>query len=86
MGGGIIEHIGKESFWVMGFHMVGFHVFTTLLSFFGIEFEHHFTTPNIGTNVFLLFGYLTFGVGIPLIIRFIFSKKTILLYGKKCNK
>lgn len=84
--GGIIEHIGKESFWVMGFHMVGFHVFTTLLSFFGIEFEHHFTTPNIGTNVFLLFGYLTFGVGIPLIIRFIFSKKTILLYGKKCNK
>lgn len=67
--GGLIEHIGKESFWIMGFHMVGFHVFTSVLALFGVEFSAHFTTPDIGNNVFLLLGYLLFGVGIPLVIK-----------------
>lgn len=64
-----IEHIGKESFWVMGFHIVGFHVFTSVLALFGVKFSAHFTTPDIGNNVFLLLGYLLFGVGIPLVIK-----------------
>ena len=71
--GKIIAYIGKESFWIMGLHMIGFHVFTTILNFFGMEFEHHFTTPNIDTNITLLIGYLFFGIGIPLLIKFTFK-------------
>lgn len=81
--GGVIKHIGKESFWVMGFHMLGFHVFTAILGFFGIEFEHHFTTPEIGNNVFLLIGYLFFGIVIPLMIRFICYNKIYCFICKK---
>ena len=69
--GKLIAYIGKESFWIMGLHMVGFHIFTTILNLCGMEFEHHFTTPIIGINVYLLIGYLLFGVTIPLIIRLI---------------
>ena len=67
----------------MGFHMLGFHVVTTILGFFGIEFEHHFTTPEIGHNVFLLIGYLSFGIGIPLMIRFICYNKIYCFICKK---
>jgi len=55
--------------------MVGFHAFTSFLSLFGIEYESHFTTPNIGTNLLLLFGYLLFGVSIPLSIRYLCYNK-----------
>ena len=71
--GKLIAYIGKESFWIMGLHMVGFHVFTTILNSFGMEFEHHFTTPNIDSNITLLIGYLFFGIGIPLLIRLTFK-------------
>ena len=71
--GKIIAYIGKESFWIMGLHMIGFHVFSTFLNFFGMEFEHHFTTPNIDTNITLLIGYLFFGIGIPLLIKLTFK-------------
>lgn len=81
--GGIIEHIGKESFWVMGFHMVGFHVFTLILTLFGLEFEHHFTTPQIGHNVFLLLGYVFFGVSISLLIRYLCYNKIYKTFIKK---
>ena len=39
----------------------------------GSILEHHFTTPNIDTNITLLIGYLFFGIGIPLLIRLTFK-------------
>lgn len=81
--GRVIEYIGKESFWIMGFHMVGFHIFTLILTLFGLKFEHHFTTPQIGYNVFLLLGYVFCGVGVPLLIRYICYNKIYTTFLKK---
>lgn len=67
--GKVINYVGKESFWVMGLHMVGFHVFTSLLVACGYTFEHHFTTPELGNNVVLLLGYFVFGCSVPLVIK-----------------
>lgn len=75
--GKTIAFIGKESFVIMGVHMVGFHLFTAILQGGGMFFEHHFTTPHID-DCQLLVGYFLFGVGFPLLLvvplRY-FSKK-----------
>lgn len=81
--GKLIAYIGKESFWIMGLHMVGFHIFTTILNLCGIAFEHHFTTPNLGNNVILLIGYLILGIGFPILVRMIFIKINYLSFGKR---
>lgn len=65
--GKCVNYIGSESFWVMGLHMVGFHIFTSILGLFGFRFASHFTTPVIN-NVVLLLGYLFFGIVTPLVI------------------
>lgn len=69
LAGKIIKHVGKESFWIMGLHMIGFHVFTSLMESFGFQFGHHFTTPQIGHNIVMLVGYFTFGIIVPIIIK-----------------
>lgn len=75
--GRLFSYVGKESFWIMGLHMIGFHVFTTILETLGWNFEPHFTTPVL-SNVFLVLGYLLFGVCVPLILvaslRFVLFK------------
>lgn len=73
--GKTIAYVGKESFWVMGLHMVGFHVFTQILLTTGVfdSVSSHFTTPNLGNNYMLLIGYLifsiTFSLGLVCMIR-----------------
>lgn len=76
--GKTIAYVGKESFWVMGLHMVGFHAFTQILSFVGVfdSVRPHFTTPLL-YNHWLLIGYLTasitFSLGLVWMTRKAFS-------------
>ena len=80
--GKTINYVGRESFWVMGLHMIGFHIFSTILEMSGIKFEHHFTTPAIGNNWGLLVGYFFFGVTVPLIIKELANKLNSIIIRK----
>lgn len=73
--GKAIAYVGKESFYVMALHFVGFKFCTLALQGIGYGGASLFDlTPNIGNNILLLFVYVLFGVGFPLVFMWGFRK------------
>ena len=66
--GKAIAYVGKDSFYVMALHFVGFKLCTLALcsiEYGGVNLSD--LTPGVGSNVLLLLLYAIFGVGFPLI-------------------
>lgn len=70
----LMAQIGKDSFYVMGLHFIGFKVFSLILITFGCNRALAELCPSVDSNIFMLFGYLIFGVGFPLLFMFLFRK------------
>ena len=67
--GKLIAICGKESFYIMGLHIVGFKLCSTILMQLGYINEgiELLMTPTIGHNIFLLIIYTIWGLIIPII-------------------
>lgn len=62
-----IAYVGKESFYVMALHFVGFKNCTLALQGIGMGANLSDLTPGVDGNILLLFVYSLFGVGFPLL-------------------
>ncbi len=86
--GKLLEICGRESFYIMGLHIISFHICTELLLRLGVINEGlaRLMTPSLESNVILLFVYVFFGMVIPVLIINgirIFKKKVILCFTRK---
>ena len=72
--GKAIAYVGKESFYVMALHFVGFKFCTLALQGIGMGAILSDLTPCIGGNILLLLLYAFFGVGFPLLFMWGFRK------------
>ena len=73
--GKAIAYVGKDSFYVMALHFVGFKFCTLALQgigYWGTNLSD--LTPGVGGNMLLLFVYAFFGVGFPLVFMWGFRK------------
>lgn len=73
--GKAIAYVGKDSFYVMALHFVGFKFCTLALQgigYWGTNLSD--LTPGVGGNNLLLFVYALFGVGFPLVFMWGFRK------------
>lgn len=79
--GKAIAYVGKDSFYVMALHFVGFKFCTLALQGIGYGGANlSDLTPVVGSNILLLFLYVIFGVGFPLVFMWGFRNgKRILL-------
>lgn len=83
--GKAIAYVGKESFYVMALHFVGFKFCTLALQGIGYGGANLCDlTPAVGGNILLLLLYAFFGVGFPLLFMWGFrkGKKTIQIIFK----
>lgn len=74
--GKLLRRCGNDSFYIMGLHIVGFHVFTMALVWVGLfpaEQLQKLMTPTTG-NFLLLLLYTIFGIGVPLLIMYVIRK------------
>lgn len=79
--GKAIAYIGKDSFYVMALHFVGFKLCTLSLQSINYSWGANLCdlTPNIDDNILLLFIYTLFGVGFPLLFMWGFRQiKTLI--------
>ena len=73
--GKAIAYVGKESFYVMALHFVGFKICTLALQGIGYGGANlSDLTPGVDGNNLLLFVYALFGVGFPLLFMWGFRK------------
>lgn len=73
--GKAIAYIGKDSFYVMALHFVGFKLCTLALHGIGMGGANlSDLTPGVDGNILLLFVYAFFGVGFPLLFMWGFRK------------
>lgn len=73
--GKAIAYVGKDSFYVMALHFVGFKFCTLALQGIGYGGANlSDLTPVVGSNILLLFVYAFFGVGFPLVFMWGFRK------------
>ena len=80
--GKVLELCGRESFYIMGLHIVGFKLCTMMLMSVGIINNglENLMTPQIGNNVFLLIVYTLCGMFFPVAFMYGFRKvKSFLL-------
>ena len=77
--GKAIAYVGKETFYVMALHFVGFKLCTLVLQGIGYEGGANLSdlTPTVGSNVLLLLIYAFFGVGFPLLFMWGFRRLKI---------
>ena len=78
--GKAIAYVGKDSFYGMALHFVGFKFCTLALHGIGMGGANLSNlTPVVGSNILLLFVYAFFGVGFPLLFMWGFRRgKTII--------
>ena len=78
--GKAIAYVGKDSFYVMALHFVGFKFCTLALQGIGYGGASlSDLTPTVGSNVLLLLIYAFFGVGFPLLFMWGFRRVEILI-------
>lgn len=78
--GKVIAYVGKESFYVMALHFVGFKICTLALQSIGYRGASlSDLTPGVGGNIFLLLLYAFFGVGFPLLFMWGFRRVKTLI-------
>ena len=86
--GKVLELCGRESFYIMGLHIVGFKLCTMLLMALGIIDGglENLMTPHLEHNVFLLIVYTLCGLFFPIAFMFIFRKlKLLVLQNMHCD-
>ena len=74
--GKVLELCGRESFYIMELHIVGFKLCTMILMSVGVinnDLEN-LMTPKIGNNVFLLIVYTLCGMFFPVAFMYGFRK------------
>lgn len=70
-----VRYCGKESFYIMALHLVGFKLCTMCLSFVGINVcRLSDLQPHVGYNIYLILAYLAFGVLFPLSFMWAFRR------------
>ena len=74
--GKVLELCGRESFYIMGLHIVGFKLCTMMLMSVGVINGglENLMTPQIGNNVFLLIVYTLCGMFFPVAFMYGFRK------------
>lgn len=72
--GHIFAYCGRESFYIMALHFVGFKIGCMICNLMGYELQLHSLTAPAGGSVFLLIWFLAFGMLFPLIFMFVFRK------------
>lgn len=78
--GKAIAYVGKESFYVMALHFVGFKLCTLALQGIGYGGANlSDLTPAVGGNILLLLLYAFFGVGFPLLFMWGFRRVKTLI-------
>lgn len=78
--GKAIAYVGKDSFYVMALHFVGFKFCTLALQGIGYGGASlSDLTPTVGSNVLLLLIYAFFGIGFPLLFMWGFRRVEILI-------
>lgn len=80
--GNILMLCGRDSFYIMGLHIVGFRLCTIMLNGLGIV-EGGLTrlmTPAIGNDVILLAVYTLCGMAFPIAFMYVFRKLKITLF------
>lgn len=86
--GKFLALLGRESLYLMAFHIIGFFICNSLmvrLGVFTMETSRGLYTFQLGDNGWLLLIYTIFGVAVPLIIVLLFRKlKQILNIAKSC--
>ena len=83
--GKALTYVGKESFYVMALHFVGFKIGTMSLSCLGWGVNLRDLTPEVGSNVLLLLFYTAFGVGFPLVFMWVFRKIKDFILSYRIN-
>lgn len=84
--GKALTYVGKESFYVMALHFVGFKIGTMSLSCLGLGGANlRDLTPEVGSNVSLLLFYTAFGVGFPLVFMWVFRKMKDFILSYRIN-
>ena len=76
--GKVLAYIGRNSFYIMALHFVGFKLCSLLLINMNLRWVNlSDLTPSVGDNFFMLVLFSLFGIGFPLffIELFRFSKK-----------
>lgn len=74
--GKVLELCGRESFYIMGLHIVGFKLCTMLLMSLGVVDGglEYLMTPKLGNNVILLIVYTLCGMFFPVAFMYGFRK------------
>lgn len=80
-----VRYCGKESFYIMALHIVGFKLCTMSLSLIGINVcRLSDLQPHVGNNILLVLSYLAFGVLFPLAFMWTFRRvKALGMFRKK---
>lgn len=78
--GKFLARCGKDSFYIMGLHFVGFKMATYLLMLIGINNSLSALKAPAGASFFQLILYLTMGVLLPLTFMLIFRKTKSLIF------
>ncbi len=70
----LLSLCGKDSFYIMGLHFVGFKLCTMLLNWLGGDKNLAVLQPQAENSILLLLCYLTFGILFPLAFMWLFRK------------
>lgn len=74
--GKVLELCGRESFYIMGLHIVGFKLCTMLLMVLNIVDGglEYLMTPKLGNNIILLIVYTLCGLFFPVAFMYVFRR------------
>lgn len=64
----VLVVIGRDSFYIMALHCVGFKVCTLLLNAFGAGIDLYLLLPPVGSSLMLFLAYLAAGTFVPIAI------------------
>lgn len=84
-----LEQCGKDSFYIMALHIVGFKLCTMFLMTIGIVDGglERLMTPHLGNNVLLLVCYTLCGMVLPLLFLYLIRKiKAFIIMQKTASK
>ena len=79
-------YVGRESLYVMMFHIMGFFLCNSIfecLDIFNTNTPKGMYTYNLMLNPLYIFTYLSFGIGLPLIILFIYKRIQLRFFNLK---
>ena len=79
----VLTYIGRKSLYIMALHIAGFFLCTKLIDIMGLGTDLNMSamlyTYRTGANALLAAMYLLFGIGVPLLIMFIYDKAKALI-------